>query len=126
MARTLIIILSLAGLGIMAYLTYIHYANQQSFCDLSQEVSCDVVTTSIYSEVFGIPVSVLGLFYFATVLIVSLTKKSLPIFQSLFFLTAFVLIPSLYLTLTEILFIKSFCILCETSKGLMFLIFITS
>lgn len=123
--RYFIAILAVVGLGIMSYLTYIHYANVKSFCDLSAEVSCDVVTTSIYSEVFGIPVSVLGLLYFATVLIISLAKKSLPIFQALFFLTVFVLIPSLYLTLTEILFIKSFCILCETSKALMLTILVT-
>ena len=122
--RYLIAIIAVAGLAIMTYLTYIHYANVKSFCDLSAEVSCDVVTTSIYSEVFGIPVSVLGLLYFAAVLVISLVKRSLPIFQSLFFLTVFVLIPSLYLTLTEILFIKSFCILCETSKALMLAILV--
>ena len=62
--RFLITSAALLGLVIMSYLTYIHYANTSSFCDISKEVSCDVVTTSLYSEVFGLPVSVLGLGYF--------------------------------------------------------------
>ena len=65
--RKVIIVLSLLGLVIMTYLTYIHFAKAKSFCDLSETVSCDVVTTSIYSEIFGIPVSILGLGYFAFV-----------------------------------------------------------
>lgn len=118
--RYTLALLALAGLGIMSYLTYIHYASAKSFCDISAEVSCDVVTTSIYSEIFGIPVSVLGIFYFGTVLVASLLKPALKTFKLIFFLTVFVLIPSLYLSLMELLFIRSICILCETSKVLMF------
>lgn len=117
--RIPILLIALIGFGIMAYLTYIHYAEAQSFCDISAEVSCDVVTTSIYSEVFGIPMSILGLLYFATVALVVGLKKQLAIYKGLFFLTVFVIVPSLYLTLTEIVFINSFCVLCESSKVLM-------
>lgn len=120
--RHIIAGLSLAGLAIMSYLTYIHYANASSFCDISKEVSCDVVTTSLYSEIFGIPVSVLGVGYFLTVLIVSLRRMNPDRFRFLFMLTAFVLVPSLYLSFMEFFVIKSFCILCETSKVLMLII----
>ena len=109
----------------MAYLTYIHYANARSFCDISAEISCDVVTTSIYSEIFGVPVSVLGILYFATVLATVLLKPTFRAFRTLFFITVFVLIPSLYLSLMEYFFIKAFCILCETSKVLMIVILAT-
>lgn len=110
----------------MAYLTYIHYAQTQSFCDISETVSCDVVTTSIYSEIFGVPVSILGLGYFGLTFLLTIFNRRKGVFQLLFFLTLFVLIPSLYLTATEAFVIKSFCILCETSKALMFAILITS
>src|SRR3989344_463689 len=85
--RYTLALLALAGLGIMSYLTYIHYASAKSFCDISAEVSCDVVTTSIYSEIFGIPVSVLGIFYFGTVLYVVLALFSKEMLRTLFFLT---------------------------------------
>lgn len=120
--RVVIAIASLLGLAIMSYLTYIHYANASSFCDISKEVSCDVVTTSLYSEVFGIPVSVLGMGYFLLAFVISLRKMSPDKFRLLFMLTAFVLIPSLYLSYMEYFVVKSFCILCETSKVLMFAI----
>ena len=125
-SRAWIALFSIAGLGIMSYLTYLHYANAQSFCDLSQEVSCDIVTTSIYSEIFGIPVSVLGIFYFGGVLLLTAFNHKKKILQTVFLLTVFALIPSLYLLLTELLFIKSICILCETSKVLMAAILVTS
>src|SRR3990170_3740849 len=124
--RRLVAALSLIGLGIMAYLTYIHYANAQSFCDISETVSCDVVTTSLYSEIFGLPVSILGLGYFALTLLLTLFGKGNGVFQAIFFLTLFVLIPSYYLTAVEAFVIKAFCILCETSKLLMLAILVTS
>jgi uncharacterized membrane protein len=120
--RILTGLLSLVGFGIMAYLTYIHYANATSFCDISETVSCDVVTTGIYSEIFGLPVSILGLGYFGLTFLLILFNRKKSVFQLLFFLTLFVLIPSLYLSSLELLVIKSWCILCETSKALMFAI----
>ncbi|MBI1957278.1 MAG: vitamin K epoxide reductase family protein [Candidatus Niyogibacteria bacterium] len=117
-ARLMIAILALAGIGIMSYLTYLHYANAQSFCDLSQEVSCDVVTTSLYSEIFKIPISIGGLAYF--LLILFLAASNIPnVFQLLFISTLLMLIPSLFLSFLEVFVIKSVCILCETSKVLM-------
>lgn len=122
--RYSIAIIALIGFAIMIYLTVIHFTQARSFCDLSETVSCDVVTTSLYSEVFGIPVSILGILFFAWALFWVLWSKNKNDFQPLTFATLFVLLPSLYLTLTEILFIKSFCVLCETSKVLMVLILI--
>ncbi|MBI2595521.1 hypothetical protein HYW46_02170 [Candidatus Daviesbacteria bacterium] len=124
--KIFIVILSLIGVGIMSYLTYIHYTNTRSFCDLSETVSCDVVTTSIYSEIFGVPISIMGLGYFLTVLLIILLSKSKKVFQLIFFLTILMLIPSLYFSILEIFVIKAVCILCEASKTLMILILLSS
>ncbi|RJQ13457.1 hypothetical protein C4553_03690 [Candidatus Parcubacteria bacterium] len=117
--RIIISVLALGGIAIMAYLTYIHFAETRSFCDISETVSCDVVTTSIYSEIFGIPVSLLGLGYFFLILFWVLKDKSEAVFQKMFVVTLLVLIPSLYLSSLELFVIKAFCILCESSKILM-------
>lgn len=122
--RAFIAIFAILGLSVMSYLTYLHFTQAQSFCDFSAELSCDVVTTSIYSEVFGIPVSIMGMAYFALIALVAVFHKKKSAFRALVFLTVFVLVPSLYLTMTEALFIGSFCVLCETSKALMVLILI--
>ncbi len=118
--------LAVIGLLIMSYLTYIHYANAESFCDISETVSCDVVTTSIYSEIFGFPVAILGLGYFAFVLWQIFSNKKDLSLQTIFFITIFVLVPSLYLSSLELLVIKAVCVLCETSKLIMVIILITS
>src|SRR3990167_10997761 len=117
--RILIISLSIIGFGIMAYLTYIHYANTKSFCDISETVSCDVVTTSIYSEIFGFPISILGLGYFGLTFLLTVFYRKKAFYQLLFLLTLFVLIPSYYFTSLYAFVIKAFCILCEASKILM-------
>lgn len=119
-----IIAIALVGIGIMTYLTYLHYSQAKSFCDLSETVSCDVVTTSLYSEIFGVPISIGGLLFFLFVLYLMLKGDPKTVYTSLFFATFFFLIPSLYFSMTEVLFIKAFCILCETSKALMVVILI--
>ena len=124
--RVLVAVFALVGLGIMSYLTYIHYAEQSSFCDLSAEVSCDIVTSSLYSEIFGVPVSLLGLLYFALMLFLVATRPFAKTARLVFSLTLLMIIPSLYLSLMEVVEIKSFCILCESSKVMMLGILITT
>src|SRR3989344_5555154 len=120
--KLIIVSLSLIGIGIMGYLTYIHYANASSFCDFSETVSCDIVTTSIYSEILGIPISIMGLGYFVLVAFLSLFSKSKRLYRYIFFLTVLMIIPSLYFSFLEVSVIKAVCILCESSKALMLLI----
>jgi len=124
--KLLMRIFSLLGLVIMVYLTYIHYANASSFCDISENVSCDVVTTSLYSEVFGVPMSLLGVFYFGFVFLCSFFCAKKNLYQTVFLLTVLVLFPSLYLTAMEFFVIDSICILCESSKVLMLGILVVS
>jgi len=122
----LAIFLAFIGLGIMIYLSYLHYANTQSFCDFSEEVSCDVVTTSLYSEVFGVPISLLGAGFFGVLLLLLFLNKKDDVFQAVFFLTLLMLVPSLYFTLLEATVIGAFCVLCESSKAVMGAILVVS
>lgn len=125
--RLLISIISLIGLGIMAYLTYQHFTEAaKSVCDLNETVSCSAVTASIYSEIFGFPISMLGLGYFGLVFLLSIFQRNKNFYQLLFYLTVFVLIPSYYFTALEIFVIKAICIFCETSKILMILTMVIS
>jgi uncharacterized membrane protein len=55
----------LAGLAISAYLTYAHYTTAKVLaCSDAGFVNCAAVTTSSYSQIFGVPVSDTGLAYF--------------------------------------------------------------
>lgn len=118
--RALVAVIALVGAAMMLYLVYLHFApDKQSFCDLGEEISCGVVNKSVYSEIFGIPVSALGVLYFLGVLAVALFAYTAANLQMLFYITIIFLGPSLYLTWTEIYKIQSICILCEGSKALM-------
>lgn len=62
-------LLSLAGLGIAAWLTYVHYTAPTSLaCPDTGIINCAAVTTSPQSMLLGVPVALLGLLYFAAVL----------------------------------------------------------
>jgi uncharacterized membrane protein len=52
-------VLAVVGIGLAAYLTYIHYAGINPACTAGQ--SCLKVQTSIWSKVAGVPVALLGL-----------------------------------------------------------------
>jgi uncharacterized membrane protein len=58
-------LLCLAGIAVAAYLTYAHYTTAKVLaCSDRGLVNCAKVTTSSYSRIFGVPVSVTGLVYF--------------------------------------------------------------
>lgn len=58
-------VLTLAGLGVSAYLTWAHYTSPLSLaCPETGVINCAKVTTSHYSSIVGMPVAVLGLAFF--------------------------------------------------------------
>lgn len=61
--------LALIGLGLSAYLTYVHFTDpKQLACSDKGHINCLKVTTSNQSEIFGhIPVAVTGLAFYAIV-----------------------------------------------------------
>jgi len=119
--RHLLIFLGLAGAAVMSYLTNLHFSGVEgSFCDLGHGFSCDVVNKSIYSEVLGIPVSILGLLYFFGVLFVAILRYDKTTMKWLAFLSIAFLGPSLYLTGTEIFILENICVFCELSKVLIY------
>jgi uncharacterized membrane protein len=62
-------LICVVGLGVASYLTYAHYTSAAALaCPETGVINCAKVTTSSYSEVFGIPVAVLGLVFFAGML----------------------------------------------------------
>jgi uncharacterized membrane protein len=67
------LVLAIAGLAVAGYLTVEHYtASTTLACPETGVVNCQKVTTSAQSAVFGIPVALLGLLFFAAMVPVSL------------------------------------------------------
>jgi uncharacterized membrane protein len=61
-----IIILSIIGLAVSGYLTENHFVAGESgsVCDFNEVISCSLVNTSEFSELFNVPVAVFGALWF--------------------------------------------------------------
>lgn len=60
--------LAIVGTAVSAYLTIVHYTSSTLLaCASTGVINCERVTTSAQSEVFGIPVALLGLLWFVAV-----------------------------------------------------------
>jgi uncharacterized membrane protein len=71
--KILILAASIAGLCVSTYLTIAHYSTAITVsCPNTGAINCLKVTTSPQSIVFGIPVAVLGLVFFVSMLALSL------------------------------------------------------
>jgi len=126
------IAIAAAALGIIdsIYLWIIKITNNKALC-IQGVGDCWSVNTSIYSEVSGIPVSVLGLLMYIAVLVVWFMLPKSPLFQRYgpilsFALTLVGVIFSAYLTYLEIAVIKAICPFCVISAVLVVILFIVS
>jgi uncharacterized membrane protein len=120
--------ISLAGLGVASYLTYEHYSGSNSLvCSDKGIVNCLRVTTSSYSKVAGVPVAVLGLIFFAVMLMLQLPaawNRPEPAIRT--FRVAWAaggLGTVLYLFYAELFRIDAICLWCTAVHILTFLVF---
>lgn len=123
-----IIVMSVAGLGVSAYLLTVHWGWWQAVC--LGVGNCEAVNTSRFSEFLGIPVALLGgLSYIA---IAALAVAILYEFYdrvarpALFFLAAVGLLFSAYLTYIELFVLHEICPWCVLSAILITLITLLS
>lgn len=121
---TAIAILSLAGVAVSGYALWQHFAPLGAvFCNLGETFSCDLVNKSAFSEVFGIPVALIGIFGYAGIgalaLGVLVDRARAP--QLLPWILAAAiggLAFSFSLTYVEFFVIGAVCVLCVISQAL--------
>ena len=70
-ARRAIAAFAILGAAIAAYLTYVHYAHTSPICTTG---GCEKVQKSKYAELAGVPVALLGLLAYLTVLATTLLR----------------------------------------------------
>ncbi len=109
-------LLGLPGSAVAAYLTYSHWADQPTVCGGIGE--CKLVQTSEYSDIAGVPVALLGLFFFLAMPALALARiRRVPItlewaqpvaLSMALAATAFVA----YLTYVELFVLDAICIWC--------------
>ena len=110
-------VLALIGVGIAGYLTYVHYAKLEPFC-VGGGGGCERVQASKWAELAGIPVAVLGLAAYVTVL----ASLALPaeLGRNLAAFTTLVGVGfSAWLTYVELVKIEAVCQWCVASAVVM-------
>src|SRR6478752_6756607 len=116
-ARTLRIamtVLTVLGLGVAMYLTYIHYAGIKPLCGRNGG-GCEVVQTSEYSKLAGVPVALIGLIGYIAILGSLLAPQNET---TRFATVAFTVVGfgfSAYLTYRELFSIHHICEYCVAS-----------
>src|ERR1700722_7688676 len=64
--RITMIVLTVLGLGVASYLTYIHYSGGVPICSISP--GGEKVQPSVYSNLAGVPVALIGLIGYVVIL----------------------------------------------------------
>jgi uncharacterized membrane protein len=122
------LLLSLFGLGVSTYLTITHFSPHALVCVSNSTFNCEKVTTSPQSEVFGIPVAILGLLFFvpmfALCLPVSWRSADRRIHLARLVLSIVGVGTILYLIIAELFIIKAICLWCSSVHLTTFILFV--
>lgn len=119
------VVVSFFGFLDATYLTVVHYAGLNIGCIIT--TGCDTVTTSPYSEIFGVPLALLGALFYFTVFLSSLMYIDKRTPAILFFLPLLGLagfLTSIYLIYLQIFVIKALCFYCLLSAVTSTILFI--
>lgn len=127
--QKILVVISILALLVSAYLLYQHYSSGSSFCDIGENLNCDIVNKGIYSDVDGvfnylfgtelslpIPNALLSIVFFLFILISSLisqrykTQKRISKITRVLF--ALALIYTLLLFHIQVDVLKTFCVFC--------------
>ena len=117
--------LAILGLLVSAYLSYLHFSESSAVL-CTEDSGCDVVRGSDYSTLWGIPVAVLGLVGYASILGISFSRLT-PFRKgvSVYFLALAGVTFAAYLTYLEVAVIHAICPYCVVSALLMTGILVT-
>lgn len=128
--KQITIALSILGLLVAIYMTIFKFTNpelQAAMCVGSH--GCVAVNGSAYSQVRGIPVAVLGVLGYFSILALFYLERRPGFFQTngsmlLFTITLTGFLFTVWLVYVEVALIKAYCPFCITSQISMTLIFI--
>ena len=122
--RIAMIVLTLIGVCIASYVTYVHYAGIKPACTAGE--SCTKVQTSIYSELAGVPVALMGLIGYIAILATLLAPETETTRLATLALTVGGFGFSAYLTYRELFSIRAICEWCVTSAIVMTILMLLS
>jgi uncharacterized membrane protein len=113
---------------VSTYLTIAHYGSDVALaCPDTGVINCEKVTTSPQSVIAGVPVAVLGLVFFGTMVLMNRPRAwrrpSLWVRVTRLALSATGVAFALYLVYTELFTIHAICLWCTIAHAVAFLLF---
>ncbi len=126
-----VLVLAFLGLGVSSY----SRAHKEafisgSFCTINETFNCDLVNRGEYSDVFGVPVALIGIIGYGLLALAAVLHVKYPTDRGI---SAFLLLSSFgglgfsgYLTSLEAFVLKAWCLLCLTSQILILGIFVAA
>ncbi|NTW09566.1 MAG: vitamin K epoxide reductase family protein [Anaerolineaceae bacterium] len=128
-SRKIMLVLIVVGLLVAIYMTIYKWTNNNSMCLGSGD--CSTVNASPYSEIYGIPVALVGVGGYAAILFLLLmesrndfVRQNGTLFVFGLSLTGFIF--TVYLVYVEFAVLDAVCPFCLTSQIVMTIIFILS
>ncbi|MFU8772055.1 MAG: vitamin K epoxide reductase family protein [Anaerolineales bacterium] len=123
------IVLLVIGLLVSLYLTWVKLSNTSVVCGPFGE--CDTVNSSQYSEIFGIPIAILGaLAYLTILLLLFLENRGKFWFENgnflVFGISLIGTLYSAYLTYIEVAVLRAICPYCVVSAVVITLVMFLS
>jgi uncharacterized membrane protein len=114
--RLIGVLLSLVGMADAGYLSWLHL-NDTIAAGCSTGSGCDIVQHSVYSEIAGVPIALLGLAGFAAILLALLLDGMLDDWGRLATLGVSLIgvLYSAYLTYVELFVLRAICPYCVAS-----------
>jgi uncharacterized membrane protein len=122
--KIVLIVLTVLGVALASYLTYVHYAEIKPLCTAGN--ACIKVQSSIYSKLAGIPVALIGLLGYIAILGALLAPEGENSRLAVMSLTLVGFGFSMYLTYRELFSIHAICEECATSAGILTVLSILS
>jgi uncharacterized membrane protein len=113
-------LLTVAGMGIAGYLTTVHYADQPIVC--SSIGDCELVNSSTYASLGGVPVAVMGLGAYASMLVLiagAWLRRSPGMLLAAWGIALASFGFSMYLTYIELRVLYAICVWCVASASVM-------
>jgi uncharacterized membrane protein len=122
-------VLSVLGIADSTYLTIAHYTSSVTLaCPATAFINCQKVTTSSYSTIHGIPLTLLGLAFFCSMFVLqlpiswSLDNAKLRLARLIFSIIG--LLSVFYLVYVELFELDSICLYCTGVHILTFGLFV--
>lgn len=124
-----LLVLVVIGLLVSIYMTIYKFTGNDGMCVGSGD--CKTVNASVYSEIYGIPVALVGVGGYAAILAMLLYEKRNDFLRknATMILFGFALMGftfTVYLIYVEAAILKAYCPFCLASQATMTLIFILS